>query len=356
MEARFYLREKLQGEYAEAFDKVELYTTVERMQGDTLEEMLMNLLDSLLTAQSDGRPVEKIVGTDIERFCQNYFQDYSWKTRVYSRLKSVNGLMWFIFITGLIDLFFLATEDNFYFFTAATDTSGYLVGGLIGFLQVLINDIFVKPFIFKTKKITSKSYEVISTIVILAIIIASAFITQETGIKIPVFPQILLSGIYIAIYSVFRYKKYGWNNQEKHSKKELEKQARMEYAVKMMAEGTLKRYENINKRRARKGKENMTEEAFTEKLIKENASAKKWDIALVGFCVLFDFAIVFWEAGKSTVTDTIIFAILIAVIQIAILYIYYRFIKPDGISYMQYMLQECEKQEMTVIEYAKSLQ
>ncbi|MDE6024145.1 MAG: DUF1048 domain-containing protein [Lachnospiraceae bacterium] len=67
---------KLEGEYHKAFDEVEAYAILKNYVGEEKEEMMMNLLDMLLTAQTEGKDAEKIVGTDIIKFCENYFSVY----------------------------------------------------------------------------------------------------------------------------------------------------------------------------------------------------------------------------------------------------------------------------------------
>lgn len=68
-------KDKLKGEYNKVFDRVEGYTIIRDIDEDTKEEMLMNLVDMLYSAQLDEKPVEKIVGKDIDQFCKEYFQN-----------------------------------------------------------------------------------------------------------------------------------------------------------------------------------------------------------------------------------------------------------------------------------------
>ena len=67
------LEDRLHGEYKEAFSKVSLYSNTNLIGIDTDSELMMELLDSMLMAQSEGRPVTDVVGTDIQAFCENFF-------------------------------------------------------------------------------------------------------------------------------------------------------------------------------------------------------------------------------------------------------------------------------------------
>ena len=65
------MAEKLQGDYRLVFEKADMYSTVSGSGDQNIEDdRLMNLFDLLIEAQHEGKPVEKIVGNDIEAFCK----------------------------------------------------------------------------------------------------------------------------------------------------------------------------------------------------------------------------------------------------------------------------------------------
>lgn len=58
-----WLADKLTGEYKEVFEKAELFACLRKIEEDEQNEMLMDLLDVLLTAQEEKRPVwERVLG------------------------------------------------------------------------------------------------------------------------------------------------------------------------------------------------------------------------------------------------------------------------------------------------------
>lgn len=63
------MENELTGKYREVFEKAELYGVIKNIDSKVQDEMMMNLFDILLSAQKDGKPVEKIIGTDIEALC-----------------------------------------------------------------------------------------------------------------------------------------------------------------------------------------------------------------------------------------------------------------------------------------------
>lgn len=60
------LQDRLKGEYKDAFQKVQMYSTSNLIGEDTESELMMELLDHMLMAQEEGKPVSTIVGDDIE--------------------------------------------------------------------------------------------------------------------------------------------------------------------------------------------------------------------------------------------------------------------------------------------------
>ena len=101
-----FLKEDQEGAYKDAFERVEIYAMATNMSEAVIDEMLMNLLDSLLNAQKKGKPVEKIVGNDIEQFCKDYFQEYGMKERLLESAKSNYRFAWCVFIFEMLDISF----------------------------------------------------------------------------------------------------------------------------------------------------------------------------------------------------------------------------------------------------------
>ena len=51
------LQDRLKGEYKDAFQKVQMYSTSNLIGEDTESELMMELLDHMLMAQEEGKPV-----------------------------------------------------------------------------------------------------------------------------------------------------------------------------------------------------------------------------------------------------------------------------------------------------------
>lgn len=102
-----WMSDKLKGEYKEVFDKAEIFVGVRNIAGDEGNEMMMDLLDFLLSAQNEGKPVEEVIGTDVEKFCASYFSSYTMKNHLMNVPKALYRLMLIVFVIEIGTLFFM---------------------------------------------------------------------------------------------------------------------------------------------------------------------------------------------------------------------------------------------------------
>ena len=86
--------DKLDARYREVFGKIELYLNNTYVDDGTREEQLSELLDCLLSAQEAGKPVESVVGNDVQKFCESFCSGYDWKNRLLHFLETVHLLAW----------------------------------------------------------------------------------------------------------------------------------------------------------------------------------------------------------------------------------------------------------------------
>ena len=351
-----YLMDQLEGEYKEAFDKVYIYTGIRSMEGETEQEMMMNLLDMILTAQHEGKPVEKIIGNDIEKFCKSYFEGYDYKIRLKEQLpKYLNRLMWFVFVFEILDVCFSMGDKDFNLLRATTNISGYLLGLMCGAVVLLINNIVAKPFMFKWKKNSVIIYEIVLFVVMVVTVLGFCFLGENMEFNIPLLPILVISGAYILIYKIvqvrLRYKKYStiWKRKEPFYESWL---GSVKNNVKVQLPGELvKRYNNINKRRACRGKELMTPDEYTEKIRKENKQSDIFGIILVTFISLMVLGMVIDSMIHESIIDGIILGALLCIVEIPISSFFLKTTK-----YRKKLIAECEKQGITLIEYAEKQQ
>ena len=262
-QAYILLEDKLHGEYKEAFSRVSLYSNTNLIGIDTDSELMMELLDSMLMAQSEGRPVTDVVGTDIQAFCENFFSEYKVKERFIDFLKSIYRISWILLIIGVIDWFFPdASEKTF------SNIGGVVVGAACGIILNLIIYIFVRPLIQKNNKIKPSVYNAFFSIVLIVFIIAAIIISGRYAIRVPRFIVLLLPGIYILTFMIVRagknYKKYGSVKQPKQERITFWAGI-FESIEQELPEDLLKEFTRENDKRQKKGQTPMTEEEFLQK-------------------------------------------------------------------------------------------
>lgn len=99
-----FYKDKLSGEYKEVFAKTEMYVLSQNVDDDTTEERLGELLDVFLSAEESGKPVEKIVGNDLESFCRSVCSDFSLKNRLLNFADYFKVIAWVLVISLFTDL------------------------------------------------------------------------------------------------------------------------------------------------------------------------------------------------------------------------------------------------------------
>lgn len=354
MASYLLLMDELKGEYKEAFDKVYVYTHIRNMEGNTEEEMMMNLLDMLLTAQNEGKPAAKIVGDDIEKFCESYFEEFDIKTRLTDQLpKRVNFLMCGMFIVVLIELLLSVSEDDFNLFTAKTDLAPFCLGIIGGIVVLVFNKVVMRPLIFKWKRISAVKYDLISIGTFIVMVVVLVAFVEMTEVNISMFAVMLVSALYIVFYNIAKLvKRYKENGSIKKENTASEWMKGINESVeKELPQELVKRFEKINKRRERRGKEFMTPEEYMKKLRKEIGNVKLWEVVGNVSVVLIIVSQIVQIALKETLGTTIVFAVILCIFEIPV----FMLLKAsnEGSRIRKRILDECEEQGITIIEYVK---
>lgn len=302
MESYAEEKRKLKNEYWEIFDKVETYATVRCVEGEIREEMLMNLADMLCTAQEDGKPVEKIVGKDIEKFCKSYFSEYN---DTESRVKGFPG--WFNMmcwcVLGICLLEFLPTDqpESFHIMTAKVELGGYFCGILITILAEILVLFLGKQLMFRLKNMNRKIFYGLNAVIVILFFGITMLVVggKENLLEVPLFPVMLFCTIYIVGYRiaklVIRYKTFGTIKKPKDSAiRILRESMKNTYKQTIHNEVPLelkKRFHKKNEEQKRKGKREITPEEYMGILREENKQIKYAGVFLM---VCFGIVLILW--------------------------------------------------------------
>lgn len=205
------MEKQLKGRYKDVFQKVCLYGKTKKVEENFYKERLNNIFNKLLIAQNTLRPVEEVVGRNLEGFCRDFFRTKGFDTIVQDLLRLINviSLSMFVLILGN----YATVKDPLPIDEAKISmlvvVSVIIICCLIAITSRLVNGKF---------KLGGKSLVVLGLFVILLVFamdILIGFITMlaEANTFLPVLPVLIGTGAYVLVYNavnwLIRYKRYG---------------------------------------------------------------------------------------------------------------------------------------------------
>lgn len=305
-------KKQLTGEYLRAFQSIELYAEMEGIDFDYSNEAFVDLIDMLLSAQQDGQRVEKIVGSNIDRFCEAYFENYTWKLRVLSWVERVRDLCIVILSFTLFETYLAHPSSIEAFFHLETDISAFLVGFFGGALISMAVSFLFKKAMIRKKRFSLRAYHTVRYVsFFLMLIVILIFFQFE--INLPVWMVLLFCLVYLLGFRLLvkrRRKKSKdgeesiWQQIKTQVKSELPESVAMEMA---------KEYERRNQRLVKKGKTPLSQEDYLRKVeqqYKRSAREEKLGWAIfVGIPLLF----ILVAAPHMSLEDTLIYAASMAI-------------------------------------------
>lgn len=342
---------QLKDEYRRVFSDAVLYGTMKNIPEDIFDEKMSELYDLLITAESENKPVQKLVGKDSSKFLKSFFGDLTIWDRLKAIPTSLYNVAWVVFVLECIEMF-AADEPLKNFFTVRSDISGYGIGLITALLMYFITSSVLAPIFLKNRKGKNNEGLYFLIIAIFVVLIGlGVYFFNDISLLAPTHAFIFASGFYIAVYlivrSVWRLKNYG---SLRNTRKQIEQDSYYKNLQnKDMEKAILKGWQARYDRLVKKGK--TTEEEYLGKLQKEEKLQEKLAnivtplvfVAVVGFFVID-------VAKDSTWYDTLLFAAL----ECTIVYFISRWIirsekKQSAVRCR--MLSECESENKTLPEY-----
>lgn len=349
--------EKLQGEYKDAFERIEMYSLMERIDETHREDLLMNLLDLLLSAQADKKPVEKVIGTDVRQFCESYFGDYLVTGKFFDLLNTIYRCAWIGLIMESIFMFVDADGHN-NALMMTSDLTGYFTGfgGAIIFSAIFL--IIGKPLIFHKRKIPAALFYAIDIIGSLAISFGLLWWMDDQSVPMPYWLSLSLFAGYILVFimvrAISRYREYGSIRKrrepgEQSFWKEINQQVDNELPMALE-----KRFQKINRRRERRGKALMGEQEYLKKIRRNAERSSRYgypiSIATLSLILLYIIILNYIDQGLG---DTLLFAIILLVCEIPAFAIMRA--GNSGDKKRIEIVEHCEQHGITLSDYVKEL-
>lgn len=273
------MAEQLTGEYRTIFEKVELYSDMNGIPEEIKADRLMNLLDLLTTAEADQKPAAEIIGSDIQRFCKDYFADYDMRIKISEIPEKIYDVARPLLVILLLDIFLLEhpTKNIIYM---KSDILPMISGLMVGILLAILLKYLVGPIIYRSKKIPAIVYYFLVIVLFIAFIVIAMNIIGDRNLQLPSFPFLVATISYIVIYltirSIIRYRKTGSIRKPKLVDPEYEfhltksSGSHSKDLENATQKGLVKRYQRINKRRSRRNQAAMTTQEFIHKVRKED--------------------------------------------------------------------------------------
>lgn len=358
------MAEQLCGEYREAFEKADVYSTMETGADAVSEDKLMELYDSLMEAQKDGVPVEKIIGNDMEAFCKMFFEEE--EEPVKPLIKFAMGVYNFaMIITIFTTLDILLREEGTDWRTMNSDLLPFIGGVGVGFILSLFFEYAIKPMIFKSKKLKPIAYYVIILVSYVGSIILAVVLVGDMDINVRsvwlLIPCVIYVVIYLVIRSIWRYQKYGTiknihkeSKEDKKIKKEFNKELNEKSTEGIVVEALSKRYERICKKKAKKNQK-YTYEKFDERIRKEEERMKVIDKLIALLFIGMVLVPTLDTIINESIVDGLILGVILAVLEFAI-YRFFSKASKEGSEARLEILDQCKEWEITIVEYTKMME
>lgn len=312
------LEDKLNQEYKAAFDQVEMYSETHLIGEDVVNDMMMELLDHMLEAQEAGLPVSDIVGDDVQNFAENFFSEYTAE----NRLKEVPGriyrLAWVVFVFELVDwLIFCEDGEGL---MGISDIGGYMIGIISAILIDSVVFFLIRPLVEKNKNMKPGVVNGILFALFIMMFVLACIFSNKYSLKVQRWLPILLTGVYIGIFMTIRavknYKTYGSVKAPKQETISF-REGLSESMKDDLPKEWLKQYRKKNKKRARQGKDLMTNEEFMEQLDRQYNYRRNClvNISIFSGCSIIAIIGTAIYGGFETTLDVFVFIGILIVIE-----------------------------------------
>lgn len=359
------LEDKLNKEYKEVFERIDIYGNTHFIDSDVQSGKMMELLDSMLEAQNDGQSVSVIVGNDIDKFCKEFYSDYTVENRIREVPERLFKLAAFLLIIELIDFIIGLTDGEG--ILRNTDLSPYFIGIAGGIIVDTIVFLLIRPLIDRFKKIKPFFWNLCMALMVIIMVMFLIFIPTDDKftMNIKSIVPIAVTAAYILIYLIFRiiinYRKYGTFKirTKKKEKEEISFRDAIYEGMNLeneLPKGWLKDYKKKNDKAVKKGKTPVNEAQYLENI------SKKCDVKRVtkqNTCIFVGMTIILisgmWIAGQfESVSDGLIYSGLMCVIEGGLLRFFNKSAKETDRIYKN-MIIEMQEKNITLEEYVENL-
>lgn len=350
----------LKGEYKEAFMKIDMYGSMGNVNMDIYEDRIMNLYDMFVEAQEEGKPVEKIIGKDIEGFCKAYYNCSEEKKWYVDLAKRFCNIMTIIFVYCVLETFWVR-EDKIDFFEDKINIMPIVVGLIVGFILVGLGKLINKQVTFKKEKVNPAPYSILLLVVFVVGVICAPIFKDDINISVPLGITTIVSGVITGIYLLMKIiirivnrDKIKLAKEEKAQRKDALDEIEFRAGIKAVADGMASRYNKKVKKNQKKGKE-YTHDEFIQSIRKEIKDEKQYNIVVGVILLIFVGINVVKSFFEAEPIPMIVFTVILILVEIFIYKWFVKFNREQTMSY-EIILDDCEKRDITITEYVEQME
>ncbi len=332
--------DNLKSDYSTTFREIEMYVNTQNIDEITREERLSELLDMFLSAQNANKPVQSIVGNNVEEFCKIFCSDCGIKNRILNILDNIKTIAQIMIVISILDIFDIlfnyldGTTVDFLTALSSLNVSGYLMGIVISMILGFVCNFIVRSIMFKSKHISMRFLKGTTfgvAVVSFLILFTFMFSTNTNLFDCPVWIMLLCGIVYLTVYYPFNYKRVKIEKSQKVRFRDLVN-ADMD---KEFADVLEKKYAKANKRNLKKGKGELPIKDFLSKEEKDCNKTEKtklfyylFPLGITALVMIFEY----FCFGFETYFDAIFLAVLLLVIEYAIMISFWKITK-SGIAH-----------------------
>lgn len=318
---------KLEGEYREAFEKINIYIKATLSSRHEIVGAMNEVTDLLLSAQADSRPVESVIGKDIEKFSKGIAK---------SNREPFMGIVFRMISMVLICVIIAVVQSGLLIYGLVNksidpwmqyvDISGFITGFLVAMILSSILDYISRVLVFRIKKLNTKTYRFIFIMVEVLFFLLSVTIfgIGLFSFSIPRIFLIVICIIYAVVLSVFG-RKYSKKHHLKEDEEAKPDKIKFKDDVRNKLIDMLRmRYQKVAAKLEKQGKPTLSPKEWFEK---DSRVYQLSTLSAIAVLVLILFGFIVQVAMTSTIMDTCIFSLILIVVEIPIIWLLYNGVK-----------------------------
>lgn len=311
--------DKLEGEYKEAYEKIYIYVNSFLTTGEEIEAAMNDMVDLLLSAQTDGKPVETVVGKDLQTFCKGVVKgNKNLSGIILVMVLYISLTIVFAIFEGLAGLFHMA-DAGMNAWTQNINVFPYVSGLLIGIVVGRMVDMMSAGLVFRTRNFDIRRFKilrfgalVVSLVLIVSVVIMVGIDVLHFSIPVPRWGCIAFCILYAIIVTIMgkRYAKGHIEPEEDILSDQVDMNDELwNFSIDVLR----KRYRKAEEKWKRKGQTVLSAKEWYENDIKIYMIVNKTGSL---FLVLVFFILCVSVAIDSSVITTIIFTLLLLILEL----------------------------------------